>query len=324
MKNMAERMRSLIREKDYLVSPGVAHAMHAMVVEKVGFDFVYMTGYGTSLTHLGLPDVGLLTETEMVCNARNIARAVNLPVIADADTGFGNAINVIRTVEDYEAAGVAGIHIEDQVSPKRCGHLAGKMVIPLEEAVGKIRAAVEAKRNKDFMIIARTDALAAVGGGFEEALRRGKEYARAGADMVFCEFPAPDGEMPRKFAHEIHRDFPDLPLFFNFSSSFHWVDSPLTFQEVAKMGYKVLVVSLACMRVSLKAVWDYAVDLMNRGEKAEKDFERHLKGHPTENFHQFAGFSRIRALEARYLPAEEVERKYRRSVGFDPEKEKEP
>jgi len=150
---MRKKMRSLLEEKEYLVTPGVANPMQAMVVEKVGFDYVYMTGYGTSLTILGLTDVGLITETEMVTNAKNIARAVNIPVISDADTGFGNAINVIKTVEDYEAAGVAGIHMEDQVSPKRCGHLAGKNIIPLEEAVGKIKAATDAKNDKDFIII---------------------------------------------------------------------------------------------------------------------------------------------------------------------------
>ncbi len=320
MKKMAQKMRSVMREKEYLVTPGVAQAMHAMVVEKVGFDYVYMTGYGTSLTHFGVPDVGLLTETEMVTNARNIARAVNIPVIADADTGFGNAINVIKTVEDYEAAGVAGIHIEDQVSPKRCGHLAGKMIIPMEEAAGKIKAAVDAKKDRDFIVIARTDAVAAVGGGFDEALKRGKEYARAGADMVFCEFPGPEIEGPKKFAQEIHREFPDLPLFFNYSSSFQWHNSPVTFRDISRIGYKVIIVSLACMRVSLQAVWDYAADLRARSEVAEKEFEKRLKGHPTEDFNRFAGFPKVKALEAKYLPGEEMRKKYEESIGFFKEK----
>jgi isocitrate lyase len=316
MKNMPEKMRRLMKEKQYLVTPGLANPMHAMIVERVGFDFVYMTGYGTSLTLLGFPDVGLLTETEMVTNARNIAKAVNIPVIADADTGFGNAINMIRTVEDYEAAGVAGIHIEDQLAPKRCGHLAGKNIIPIEEAVGKVKAAVDAKKDKDFIIIARTDAVAAVGGGFEEALTRGKEFARAGADMVFCEFPSPDVEQPKKFAEEMHKEFPNLPLFFNYSSSFQWYDSPLKFSDIAEMGYKVIIVSLGCLRVSMQAVWDYAADLMNRKEQAEKDFERKLKGHPTEDFNKFAGFPQVKQLEAKYLPGEEVRKKYEESIGF--------
>jgi 2-methylisocitrate lyase-like PEP mutase family enzyme len=314
--NTRKKMRTLLEEKDYIVTPGVANPMHAMIVERVGFDYVYMTGYGTSLTILGLPDVGLLTETEMVTNARNIAKAVNIPVIADADTGFGNAINMIRTVQDYEAAGVAGIHIEDQLAPKRCGHLAGKSIIPIEEAVGKVKAAVDAKKDKDFIIIARTDAIAAVGGGFEEAVKRGKGFARAGADMVFCEFPSPDGEQPKKFADEMHREFPNLPLFFNYSSSFTWYDSPLKFIDVAQMGYKVIIISLGCLRVSIQAVWDYAADLMDRKEEAEKDFERTLEGHPTEDFHKFAGIPQVKQLEAKYLPGDEVRKKYEESIGF--------
>ena len=143
----------------------------------------------------------------MVATARNVARAVDIPVIVDADTGYGNAINVIRTVRNFEDAGVAAIHIEDQVSPKRCGHVAGKMVISLEEAAGKLKAALDARRDRDFVIIARTDAVAAAGGGLDEAIRRGKEYARIGCDMVFCEFPTADLEMPKRFARKCTRSF---------------------------------------------------------------------------------------------------------------------
>ena len=316
MKNMPEKMRRALAEKEYLATPGVGNAMHAMVVEKAGFDFVYMSGYATSLTLLGWPDVGLLTETEMVTNARNIARAVNIPVIADADTGFGNAINMIRTIEDYEAAGVAGVHIEDQVSPKRCGHLAGKNIISLEEATGKVKAAVSAKRNKDFLVIARTDAVAAVGGGFEEALKRGKAYAQAGADLVFCEFPTPEVEWPQKFAAEMRKAHSNLPLFFNYSSSFDWSDSLLTFSDLAAMGYQVIIVSLACMRVSLQAVWDYAQNMIQRQDRTEKDFERQLKGHATYHFNQFAGFPQIKEKETEFLPREEVSKKYEESIGY--------
>jgi isocitrate lyase len=305
-----------MREKKYLATPGASTPLHAMITERTGHPFIYMTGYGTSLTLLGYPDVGLLTEPEMVANARNIARAVKIPVIADADTGFGNAINVIRTVQNYEAAGVAGIHLEDQYHPKRCGHLAGKVLIPLEEAEGKIRAAVEAKRDKDFVIIARTDAVSAVGGGFEEAVRRAKAYARAGADMLFCELPDTAAEPARRFAKIIHEDFPKMPLFFNYSSSFRWYDSPLTFEDLADMGYKVMIVSLGCMRVTMQAVWDYAADLSQRGAQAEKDFEERLKGHPTEDFNRFAGVPQIRELEERYLPKEMFRQKYEESTGL--------
>ena len=314
--HMGTRLRQLMQEKPFLVTPGAATPLHAMIAERTGHDFVYMTGYGTSLTLLGYPDVGLLTEPEMVTNAKNMARAVKIPVIADADTGFGNAINVIRTVQNYEAAGVAGIHLEDQMHPKRCGHLQGKVLIPLEEAEGKIRAAIDAKRNPDFIIIARTDAVSAAGGGFDEAVRRAKAYAKAGADMLFCEFPDTGAELPRRFAAAIHAEFPGKPLFFNYSSSFRWHESPLGFADVAAMGYKVMIVSLACMRVAMQAIWDYAADLQARGADAEKDFARRLQGHPTEDFNKFAGIPEVRALEGKYLPQQLLKQKYEESSGL--------
>ena len=314
--NVRQQMRRLLQQKDYLISFGIHNPMQAMIVEKAGYDFVYMGGYDTSLALLGFPDVGLITETEMVAAAKNIARAVKIPVMADADTGYGNAINVIRTVQDYEDAGLAGMHIEDQVTPKRCGHLAGKVLIPMEEAVGKIRAGLDARKDKDFLIIGRTDAVAAVGGGLEEAIKRGKEYARAGADMVWSEFTSPDVEAPKKFAIEMHRDFPNLPLFFNYSGNFKWYDAPLKFSDVGKMGYKIINVSLGALRASMKAVWNYAVDLKKREEQAEIDFEKSFIGHPMEKVNEFSGFPRIRELESKYLPSEEVRRRYAESIGL--------
>lgn len=314
--NACEKLRKALKEKDYLISPGVLEPMQAMVVEKVGFDFIYVGGFGATLALLGLPDLGFITETEMLANARNVVNAVNTPVIVDADTGYGNAINVIRTVKDFEAAGVAGIHLEDQVSPKRCGHFAGKEVIPLDEAVGKIKAALDTKKNKDFVIIARTDAVAAAGGGLEEAVKRGKAFAGAGADMVFCEFPTPEIEGPRKFAREMQKDFPDLPLFFNYSSSFKWYETRVKFSDLAKLGFKMIIVSLAGLRVSLGAMWDYASDLKNRKEAAEVEFQKKMIGHPTEDYIKFAGYQEFKALEAKYLPKEEVRKKYEKSVGL--------
>jgi 2-methylisocitrate lyase-like PEP mutase family enzyme len=310
------RLKALMQEKPYLVTPGITTALHAMIVEQAGFDFVYTGGYDASLTLLGLPDVGLMTETEMVANLRNIAKATSLPVVADADTGYGNAINVIRTVQNYEAAGLAAMHIEDQVAPKRCGHAAGKIVVPLEEAVGKIRAAVEARRDPDFMIIARTDAVAAAGGGLDEAIRRGHAFARAGADMVWAEFPSADPEYPRRFAEAMHREFPSLPLYFNYSSNLKWHESGVKFEDVAAMGYRIMHVSLVAMRVMMQAFWDYAVDMKARGADAEIDFEKRLIGHPMGAFHEMAGFPRIRALEEKYLPEDEVRKKYDGAVGL--------
>jgi len=308
--SMGRKLRTLLRERKYVYTPGITTPLHAMIVEKAGYEFVYMGGYDVSLTLLGLPDVGLITGTEMATNARHIARSVNLPVIADADTGYGNAVNVIQTVRDFEAAGVAGIHLEDQVSPKRCGHVAGKMVIPLEEAVGKLKAALDARKDPDFIIMARTDAIAAVGGGLDEGIRRGKAYARAGCDMLFAEFPTADIEMPRRFAAEVHKEFPSLPLYFNYSSNLKWHESKVTFDDIAALGYKAMHVSLAGMRATMMATWDYAVDLKARGAQAEIDFQRKLLAHPMGGYHEFAGFPEIRAWEEKYLPPEEVKKKY--------------
>src|ERR1043165_2326895 len=181
----AARLRELLSRPGCIVAPGVADALVARLVELEGFDAVYMTGFGTSLTRLGQPDVGLLTATEMVANAARLADAGDIPLVADADTGYGNPINTRRTIRDYERAGVAGVHIEDQVWPKRCGHLAGKRVIPTAEMVAKIRAACDARIDADFTIIARCDAIAME--GLEAALERGKKYREAGADMLFIE-----------------------------------------------------------------------------------------------------------------------------------------
>jgi isocitrate lyase len=278
---------------------------------------VYMTGFGAAASLLGRPDVGLLSFSEMADNARRVTAAVDVPVIADADNGYGNAINVIRTVQDFESAGVAAIHIEDQVSPKRCGHVAGKMIVSIEEAAGKLKAALEARKDQDFVIMARTDAVAATGGGLDEAIRRGKEYARIGCDMVFCEFPSADIEYPRRFAQEMRKAYPGLPLYFNYSSNLKWHEFPLTtFEALADMGYKAMHVSQACLRPSMQAVWDYAIDLKARGAQAEIDLERRLLGHPMGAHHEFAGIPRFKELEARYLPTEEVRRKYEGATGL--------
>src|SRR5712671_6537603 len=168
----AARLRELLDSGQTIVAPGAFDPLSARLVEEAGFPAVYMTGFGTSAALLGRPDVGLLTMTEMAGNAGRIAACVDIPVIADADTGYGNPLNVMRTVALYEAAGVAGIHIEDQVAPKKCGHMEGKQVIPAEEMAQKLRAAVRARRDPDFVLIARTDARAVL--GLEEALRRGR------------------------------------------------------------------------------------------------------------------------------------------------------
>lgn len=182
----AAKLRAALREPGMLIAPGAYDGLTAMLVAQAGFPAVYMTGAGTSVAH-GYPDFGLLTVTEMVANAARMARAVDIPVIADADTGYGNELNTVRTVRDYEQAGVAGIHIEDQVSPKRCGHLDDKQIVPRQDWIAKIRAAAASRRDPDFLIIARTDTRAVA--GFEEALSRANEALANGADMAFVEAP---------------------------------------------------------------------------------------------------------------------------------------
>ncbi|WP_158923253.1 oxaloacetate decarboxylase [Acidisphaera sp. S103] len=180
------QLRAALAEPGLCIAPGAYDGLTAMLVAQAGFPAVYMTGAGTSVAH-GYPDFGLLTATEMVANAARMARAVDVPVIADADTGYGNELNVVRTVQDYEQAGVAGIHIEDQVSPKRCGHLDDKEIVSRTDWIAKIRAAVATRRDSAFLIIARTDSRAVA--GFEEAIGRANEALANGADMAFVEAP---------------------------------------------------------------------------------------------------------------------------------------
>jgi 2-methylisocitrate lyase-like PEP mutase family enzyme len=181
-----EEFRDLMRQDEMIIAPGAYDCITARLIEQAGFEAVYMTGAGTAAT-LGYPDYGLVTMSEMADNAGRIAEAVSVPVIADADTGYGNELNVVRTVREYERRGVAGIHIEDQGFPKKCGHLDNKVLIPLEDYLAKIRAAASAKRDPNFLIIARTDARAIL--GFEEAIRRANAALEAGADMAFVEAP---------------------------------------------------------------------------------------------------------------------------------------
>ena len=219
------RLRELLAADGLIVAPFILNALHARIAESVGFDAVYMTGAGTS-AEKGFPDVGMLTMTEMVTNAKYIANAVDIPVICDADTGYGNALTTQRTVREYEAAGVAGIHIEDQAFPKKCGFFEGKQVVPMEEHVQKIRAALDARRDPDFVIIARCDAYAVT--GWEDTVRRCKAYRDAGADMVFV-----DGIKSVEDLELYARDLPDMPRLYNGDLA--------NTKDVEAMGYKVMI-----------------------------------------------------------------------------------
>ena len=180
-----KRLRELVDAKEILVLPGAYDALSARLAEAAGFPCVYMTGYGQSASKLGAPDVGLMTMSEMVERAKDMCAAVSVPVICDGDTGFGNVVNLVRTVREYERAGVAAIQLEDQTTPKKCGHMLGRQVVDAEEMVNKIRAAAAARQDPDFLIIARTDAR--TNHGVEEAIRRARLYEQAGADIIFVE-----------------------------------------------------------------------------------------------------------------------------------------
>src|SRR3982074_1476818 len=242
MNSMPTPMRELI-PKNAVMMPGVPSAAMARQVERAGFDAVYISGAGLANATAGVPDIGLLTLTEVAQLAGYIARAVKIPAIVDADTGFGGAENVARTIQELEAAGLAGCHIEDQEFPKRCGHLAGKSIVDVEEMVGKIKAAVAARRDPNFMVIARTDARAVE--GFDRAVERAGEYLAAGADAIFPEALQTREEF-RDFAKEI-----DIPLLANMTE---FGKSPLlSFKELSDFGYRMVIFPQSAFRVAMKA-----------------------------------------------------------------------
>jgi 2-methylisocitrate lyase-like PEP mutase family enzyme len=249
-------LRRLVSAKNGLVVPGAYDGVSARLVERAGFPAVYMTGYGTSASRLGLPDLGYAGLAEMADHARNMAAAVGIPLIADADTGYGNALNVRRTVQAYEAAGVAALHIEDQVAPKRCGHLSGHQVIPRAEFAGKIRAAADARTDDDLLIIARTDAISAM--DLDEALRRGEAAVKAGADVLFIEAPRDETQVER-----VARAF-DTPLLCNYAPGGR---SPLLpFSRLRELGFAVILLPVDTLFVGVKAIVDFLAELKKRDD----------------------------------------------------------
>ncbi len=303
-------LRRLIERKRILVAPGCYNALTAKIIERAGFEVAYLSGYGISVSLLGMPDVGLATMTEVHTIARYVANAVSIPVIADSDTGYGNAINVMRTVKEYIQTGVAGIHIEDQITPKRCGHVAGKILVPMEEAVGKFMAADAARKEMDpeFVIIARTDARGAVGGSLEEAILRANAYAKAGADMAFIEAPLSQEEL-RKIVKEVH-----APILYNIAG----VSPHLQIKELEEFGVSLVIYPGVSLRASAKAVWDHVQAIKAEGTQAVIDFQEQMKGHPLEEFHAFAGFPEIRQMEEKYLPKADTVRRYEDTIGYKP------
>jgi len=279
-------LRGLVAAKNALLVPGAYDGVSARLVERAGFPAVYMTGYGTSASRLGLPDLGYAGLAEMADHARNLAAAVSIPLVADADTGYGNALGVRRTVQTYEAAGVAALHIEDQVAPKRCGHLSGHQVVPLAEFAGKIRAAVEARRDPDLLIIARTDAISA--SGLDEALRRGEAAARAGADVLFVEAPRDEAQVEK-----IARAF-DTPLLYNYAPGGR---SPLLpIPALRALGYALVLLPIDTLLVATKAMAEFLGEL-RRGDDVRALADRYF---PFADFNALIGATEQMALADRY------------------------
>ena len=254
----AAQLRELIAQRAIML-PGVPNAAMARQVERAGFDAVYVSGAGMANATAGVPDVGLLSMTEVVTLAGYVANAVTIPAIVDADTGFGGAENVARTIRELEAAGLSGCHIEDQEFPKRCGHLAGKSVVDVDEMIARIKAAVAARRDRDFMIIARTDARAVE--DFRGAIKRAQNYVEAGADAIFPE-ALQSAEEFRNFAEEVK-----APLLANMTE---FGKSPLlSFQELSDFGYRLVIFPQSAFRVSMKASEQFLRDLKKRGTQSD-------------------------------------------------------
>jgi len=284
-------LHELLAGPDLIVAPGAYDALSARLIAQAGFPAVYMTGFGTAASVLGQPDVGL-TMSEMVSRAAAIAAVIasvvgDLPLIADADTGYGNPINVRRTIREYERAGVAGVHIEDQVWPKKCGHMEGKQVIPMDEMVEKVRAAVDARQDPDFVIIARTDANAVH--GLEDAIRRGKAYHEAGADVIFIEAPRSMIEL-----RSIAQAFPGIPLLFNWAES--GKTPPLPLEEIRTLGFKLVIFPVSLLFAATYSMLGL-LEVLKQGQTPASFASQ------TVTFSQFTdhiGLPDIQALEKRY------------------------
>ena len=238
------RLRQMLAAPGIIVAPGAYDGFSARLIEAAGYEAVYMTGAGTAASHLGQPDLGLATLTEMANHASHLAACVSLPVIADADTGYGNVLNVVRTVREYERAGVAALHLEDQVAPKKCGHIAGKQVIPTAEFCDKIRAASEYRTDPDFVIIARTDARAVT--GLEDAIERSNRYAEAGADVIFFEAPQTVEEIERVARHV------KAPLLANMVQGGRTPSVKVS--ELQRLGFKIVIFPAVCMAAAVQAM----------------------------------------------------------------------
>jgi 2-methylisocitrate lyase-like PEP mutase family enzyme len=304
-------LRERLEDDDLLVCPGVHDPLTAAVADAVGFDAIYMTGYGTSLSKVGYPDAGFITMPEMIENASNIQERIDVPLIADADNGYGNATNVVRTVREYIKAGVGAIHIEDQTFPKRCGHTKGRQVIPTEEAVGKIEAAADVRdeRDESFVIIARSDARGTGGGSLDEAIDRVNAYLAAGADVGFVEGPT-DPEELQRVGREV-----DGPVLYNFVGDLG--TSPyVEMDDLDEWGFDLVLFPILS---TLSTIANVHADMQAFAEDpaaAMRGVDDAFDAQPLGSLHEFSGFPEVVEWEAQYLPETDQE-KYEGSLGDD-------
>lgn len=282
----AKKLRELLRQPGIIRAPGAYDAWSAKLVEMAGFPAVYLTGYGVSASLLGRPDIGLVTMTEIVTQAKNMAAAVAVPLIADADNGYGGVLNVVRAVQEFERAGCAGIQLEDQVFPKRCGHMEGKQLITKDEMVAKIRAAVYARSNKDTVIIARTDARAV--NGFDDAVTRARAYGDAGADVVFFEAPETVDEM-KNITRLIK-----TPLLANMVEK--GKTPVLTGKELEDMGYKIVIYPASTLYAATRALTDMLAAL-----KSDDTTSTYGSMVGFAEFNDLIGLQKYRDLEKSFL-----------------------
>jgi len=282
----AELIRQALNQSGQIVMPGVYDALSAKIAARSGFEVIFITGYSLSATLLGEPDFGLLTQTEVIAAAQRICSVVETPVIVDADTGYGNAINVIRTVRDLIGAGAAGMFLEDQVWPKRCGHMKGKQVIPLEEQLKKLKAAIEAKQNRDFFIVARTDSRQAL--GLNAAIERGIAFKNAGADAVFIEAPESKEEM-REISKQVRG-----PLVANMLE--RGVTPLMGPKELKELGFDLIVWPLAPLYSVAKSLTEVYTTLRRDGSTLAI-LDRLM---PFDEFNRIVGLDEKYALDAKY------------------------
>ena len=281
-----KNLKSMLKSKKPLVIPGVYDALGAKIAQKVGFDAMFQTGYGTSATLFGMPDFGFIGATETVDNARRICRAVSVPVIVDADTGYGNALSVWKLVKELESAGAGGIFLEDQKWPKRCGHMQGKEIVPQEEYTEKLSAAIDARENKDFIIVARTDARAT--DGLDEAIERGKQNKKTGADAIFVEAPRSLDEMKR-IGKEIN-----APLVANMIEG---GTTPLSSAETLnKMGFKIILYPLSVLYANTFATMNILKELKKSGETTK--YKQKVVNF--DQFNDLVELSKYKKMEKKY------------------------